>query len=213
MIPRELEDELFDKMVEYYKDNPNVTVILERREGPIAATPARPAASARLRDRRRPRIPARSSTPRARKPTTRIRAVAILGAKTFQNYIAGEWVDADSGETFESTSPANGEAIGIFPRSGGRGRRAGSRCRQGGLRGLAARAGAETRRDPLPLRAASDREQGGPRAADGARDGQGAARGARGRAGGRSTWPITWAARAGGSSARRPRPSSATSST
>ena len=34
VIPRELEDELFDKMVEYYKDNPNVTVILDRREGP-----------------------------------------------------------------------------------------------------------------------------------------------------------------------------------
>ena len=34
VIPRELETELFDKMIEYYKDNPNVTVILERREGP-----------------------------------------------------------------------------------------------------------------------------------------------------------------------------------
>ena len=43
--------------------------------------------------------------------------MAALGAKTFQNYIAGEWVDAASGETFESTSPANGDAIGVFPRS------------------------------------------------------------------------------------------------
>jgi alpha-ketoglutaric semialdehyde dehydrogenase len=43
--------------------------------------------------------------------------VAILGAKTFQNYIAGAWVDAASGETFESTSPANGDAIGTFPKS------------------------------------------------------------------------------------------------
>ena len=43
--------------------------------------------------------------------------MAILGAKTFQNYIGGEWVDAASGETFESTSPANGEAVGTFPRS------------------------------------------------------------------------------------------------
>jgi hypothetical protein len=34
VIPRELEDELYDKMVEYYKDNPNVTVIVDRREGP-----------------------------------------------------------------------------------------------------------------------------------------------------------------------------------
>jgi len=34
VIPRELADELYDKMVEYYKDNPNVTVIIDRREGP-----------------------------------------------------------------------------------------------------------------------------------------------------------------------------------
>ncbi len=38
--------------------------------------------------------------------------------KTFQNFIGGEWVDAVSGETFESTSPATGELIGIFPKSG-----------------------------------------------------------------------------------------------
>jgi alpha-ketoglutaric semialdehyde dehydrogenase len=44
--------------------------------------------------------------------------MAILGAKTFQNYIGGEWVDAASGQTFESTSPANGDAIGVFPKSG-----------------------------------------------------------------------------------------------
>lgn len=44
--------------------------------------------------------------------------MALLGAKTFQNYIAGEWCEAASGETFESTSPANGEAIGTFPLSG-----------------------------------------------------------------------------------------------
>ena len=33
VIPRELADELYDKMVEYYKENPNVTVIVDRREG------------------------------------------------------------------------------------------------------------------------------------------------------------------------------------
>jgi alpha-ketoglutaric semialdehyde dehydrogenase len=43
--------------------------------------------------------------------------MALLGSKTFQNYIAGEWADAASGETFESTSPANGDAIGTFPLS------------------------------------------------------------------------------------------------
>ena len=34
VIPKELADELYDKMVEYYRDNPNVTVIVDRREGP-----------------------------------------------------------------------------------------------------------------------------------------------------------------------------------
>jgi alpha-ketoglutaric semialdehyde dehydrogenase len=43
--------------------------------------------------------------------------VALTGSKTFQNYIGGEWVDAASGETFESVSPATGDTIGAFPRS------------------------------------------------------------------------------------------------
>jgi acyl-CoA reductase-like NAD-dependent aldehyde dehydrogenase len=38
-------------------------------------------------------------------------------AKTFKNFIGGEWVDASSGETFETSSPATGEALGVFPRS------------------------------------------------------------------------------------------------
>jgi acyl-CoA reductase-like NAD-dependent aldehyde dehydrogenase len=38
--------------------------------------------------------------------------------KQFQNYIGGEWVDAASAETFESLSPATGELIGTFPKSG-----------------------------------------------------------------------------------------------
>jgi alpha-ketoglutaric semialdehyde dehydrogenase len=43
--------------------------------------------------------------------------VAFTGTKTFQNYIGGEWVDSASGDTFESTSPASGDSIGIFPKS------------------------------------------------------------------------------------------------
>ena len=35
-----------------------------------------------------------------------------------RNFIGGEWVDAASGETFESRSPADGELIGVFPKSG-----------------------------------------------------------------------------------------------
>jgi alpha-ketoglutaric semialdehyde dehydrogenase len=43
--------------------------------------------------------------------------VTTAGTRTFQNYIAGEWVDAASGETFETTSPATGEVLGVFPKS------------------------------------------------------------------------------------------------
>ena len=34
VIPPELADELYDKLVDYYKDNPNVEVIIDRRVGP-----------------------------------------------------------------------------------------------------------------------------------------------------------------------------------
>ena len=44
--------------------------------------------------------------------------MALTGTKRFQNYIGGEWVDAAGGDTFESTSPANGDTIGVFPKSG-----------------------------------------------------------------------------------------------
>ena len=57
VIPRELEGELFAKMIEYYKDNPNVTVILERRDGPERRTGRQIGGKREIRDRRRPRIP------------------------------------------------------------------------------------------------------------------------------------------------------------
>jgi len=60
VIPPELADELYDKMVEYYKDNPNVTVIIDRREGNDrrAGKPPREFSEKRqTRDRRRARIP------------------------------------------------------------------------------------------------------------------------------------------------------------
>jgi hypothetical protein len=60
VIPRELADELYDKMVEYYKDNPNVTVIVDRREGNDrrSGEPAGEFKEKRqTRDRRRARIP------------------------------------------------------------------------------------------------------------------------------------------------------------
>jgi len=55
VIPRELADELYDKMVEYYKDNPNVTVIVDRRDGPDRRKRGEDAGDERreIRDRRR----------------------------------------------------------------------------------------------------------------------------------------------------------------
>ena len=57
VIPRELADELYDKMVEYYKDNPNVTVIIDRREGPDRRAGKEYGGKRELRDRRRRRAP------------------------------------------------------------------------------------------------------------------------------------------------------------
>jgi len=60
VIPRELADELYDKMVEYYKDNPNVTVIVDRREGADRRSgedTTEHQDRRRVRDRRRARIP------------------------------------------------------------------------------------------------------------------------------------------------------------
>jgi len=60
VIPRELEADLFDKMVAYYADNPNVTVIVDRREG-VDRRSAQEHASFKerrqTRDRRRVRLP------------------------------------------------------------------------------------------------------------------------------------------------------------
>jgi hypothetical protein len=57
VIPRELADELYDKMVEYYKDNPHVTVIVDRREGDDRRKGRSGGGKREIRDRRRPRVP------------------------------------------------------------------------------------------------------------------------------------------------------------
>jgi hypothetical protein len=61
VVPKELESELYDKLVEYYGDNPNVTVIVDRREyGPDRRnkrTGAEFAERRVTRDRRRARVP------------------------------------------------------------------------------------------------------------------------------------------------------------
>ena len=57
VIPRELEAELYEKMVEYYKDNPDVTVIVDRREGRDRRAGRATGGKREIRDRRRARIP------------------------------------------------------------------------------------------------------------------------------------------------------------
>ena len=57
MIPLELEAELYDKMVSYYESNPNVTVIVDRREGDDRRTGRTYGGKREIRDRRRARIP------------------------------------------------------------------------------------------------------------------------------------------------------------
>ena len=59
VIPRELEGELYEKMVAYYSDNPNVTVIIDRREGPDrrdGRVDKEVTEQRTIRDRRRPRV-------------------------------------------------------------------------------------------------------------------------------------------------------------
>ena len=57
VIPRELEDELYDKMVDYYSDNPDVTVIVDRREGDDRRHGRVYGGKREIRDRRRARVP------------------------------------------------------------------------------------------------------------------------------------------------------------
>ena len=57
VIPRELEGDLYDKLVEYYKDNPNVTVMVDRREGDDRRNGSGGGGNREVRDRRRARIP------------------------------------------------------------------------------------------------------------------------------------------------------------
>ena len=52
VVPQALAGELFDKLSDYYKDDPNVTVIIDRREGQGGPPGPHPAD----RDRRRRRV-------------------------------------------------------------------------------------------------------------------------------------------------------------
>jgi hypothetical protein len=57
VIPEELAPELYDRLVEYYKDDPNVKVIIDRRKSERRAKGATEGSEQRARrDRRRSRV-------------------------------------------------------------------------------------------------------------------------------------------------------------
>ncbi len=58
VVPRELADELYDKLAAHYADDPDVEVIVDRREGERRKGPATAgeAEQRETRDRRRPRV-------------------------------------------------------------------------------------------------------------------------------------------------------------
>ena len=59
VVPEELADELYDKLARYYENDPNVKVIVDRREGERRGRGEMAADHPRreIRDRRRARVP------------------------------------------------------------------------------------------------------------------------------------------------------------
>jgi hypothetical protein len=58
VVPVELEEELYEKLVSYYAENPDVTVIVDRRRGPDRRNASEGGHDERrvTRDRRRARV-------------------------------------------------------------------------------------------------------------------------------------------------------------
>ena len=57
VVPEALADDLFDKLTSYYADDPNVTVIVDRRKGSRRERGSTAGGSRERRDRRRSRVP------------------------------------------------------------------------------------------------------------------------------------------------------------
>jgi hypothetical protein len=57
VVPEPLADELFDKLTSYYADDPNVTVIVDRRRASRREAGSTGGGKREVRDRRRPRVP------------------------------------------------------------------------------------------------------------------------------------------------------------
>jgi hypothetical protein len=57
VVPQELADELYEKLVAYYAEDPNVEVIVDRRRGERRRGSPAGGDQRQTRDRRRPRVP------------------------------------------------------------------------------------------------------------------------------------------------------------
>jgi hypothetical protein len=57
VVPEALADELFDKLTDYYADDPHVTVIVDRRRASRRDSGSGGGGGRELRDRRRARVP------------------------------------------------------------------------------------------------------------------------------------------------------------
>ena len=58
VVPEELAPELYERLVDYYKDDPNVKVIIDRRKSERRSRGSNEGHEQRsVRDRRRPRVP------------------------------------------------------------------------------------------------------------------------------------------------------------
>jgi hypothetical protein len=56
VVPEELADELFERLARYYADDPDVTVIVDRRKSSRRSRGSTAGGKRQLRDRRRPRV-------------------------------------------------------------------------------------------------------------------------------------------------------------
>jgi hypothetical protein len=57
VVPEALADELLQKLTDYYANDPNVTVIVDRRKSSRRGSGSSGGGKRAIRDRRRPRIP------------------------------------------------------------------------------------------------------------------------------------------------------------
>ena len=57
VVPEELAPELYDKLADYYEDDPNVEVIIDRRKSERRNDGDGAGGQRQTRDRRRPRVP------------------------------------------------------------------------------------------------------------------------------------------------------------